>query len=114
MQPDVSAGQLRSSEWLTRWLDGVPDAWRVALLQLGVVWVAILALTAGDWWVMADKWWNISKPHLVCSVHCRLACLFPSERSCETGAAGMVASVSASRWIAFHLADRFTGRSKHG
>lgn len=60
MQPDARAAQFPSRQWLDRQLARVPDAWRAPLLQLGLVWAALLALTAGDWWVMADKWWNIS------------------------------------------------------
>lgn len=38
----------------------VPQAWRAPLARLGLVWIALLALTAGDWLAMVDLWWNIS------------------------------------------------------
>lgn len=42
------------------WYKALPVSWRTPLLRLAGVWAALLILTAGDWWVMADKWWNIS------------------------------------------------------
>ncbi|MGB7374489.1 exosortase A [Pontixanthobacter sp.] len=42
------------------WHTALPARWRTPLLCLAAVWTALLILTAGDWWVMADKWWNVS------------------------------------------------------
>jgi exosortase A len=34
--------------------------WRRALLQLGAVWLALIAVFAADWAAMFDQWWNSS------------------------------------------------------
>ncbi len=35
-------------------------AWRAPLLQLAVVWAALMFMQRADWAAMADQWWNIS------------------------------------------------------
>jgi exosortase A len=37
----------------------LPDAWRPPLAALGVVALALIALTAGAWGAMLHQWWNI-------------------------------------------------------
>ncbi len=38
----------------------LPTVWQKPLIRLAGVWLAILAVTFGDWATMADQWWNIS------------------------------------------------------
>ena len=38
----------------------VPQAWRLPLLQLALVWIALVALTWPEWAAMAHQWWDIS------------------------------------------------------
>lgn len=38
----------------------VPAAWRAPLVQLGLVWLILIASFAGDWLAMFDQWWNVS------------------------------------------------------
>jgi exosortase A len=38
----------------------VPQVWRSAGLRLGLVWLALIALFAGDWLAMARQWWDSS------------------------------------------------------
>ena len=56
MQPDVIHQPAATESGLAR----LPEAWRRPLVQLGLVWTALLLLTAGDWLAMVDLWWNIS------------------------------------------------------
>lgn len=38
----------------------LPEAWRLPLMHLAAAWLALLALTRGDWAAMAHQWWNVS------------------------------------------------------
>jgi exosortase A len=38
----------------------VASPWRRALIQLGLVWLALIALFAADWWAILDQWFNSS------------------------------------------------------
>jgi exosortase A len=54
MPPEITLA--RRSAWLER----IPQAWRVPLLQLALAWAALLLLTWAQWSEMADQWWNSS------------------------------------------------------
>ena len=56
MQPEALSPAVPSTGFAGR----VPKAWRAPLVRLGLVWLALLALTSADWLAMADLWWNIS------------------------------------------------------
>ena len=55
MQPDALVPKPAA-----RWQPAIAPAWRGPLVRLGVVLVAIFALTLRDWAAMADQWWNVS------------------------------------------------------
>ena len=38
----------------------LPLVWRKPLVQLALVWLAVIALFRTDWAAMAGQWWNIS------------------------------------------------------
>ncbi len=40
--------------------DAAASPWRRALLQLALVWLALIALFAADWAAMLNQWWNSS------------------------------------------------------
>ncbi|WP_391562369.1 exosortase A [Novosphingobium sp.] len=44
---------------MPRWQD-LPERWRGPALQLGLVWLTLLASFASDWAAMFDQWWNSS------------------------------------------------------
>ena len=56
MQHDALPHTARIENWAGR----IPAVWRVALVQVGLVWLGLAALFAGDWAAMADQWWNSS------------------------------------------------------
>jgi len=56
MPPDI---RTISASWRSGW-DALSPSWRQALVRLGLVLVALLALFAGDWTAMAGQWWNSS------------------------------------------------------
>ena len=48
---------------LPRAAKGAPqlsDAWRAALVQLGLAWAALIALAWSTWAEMVGQWWNAS------------------------------------------------------
>ncbi|MFV0645017.1 MAG: exosortase A [Sphingomonadaceae bacterium] len=56
MQPDASHHHHSWSDRVT----SIPASWGRPLLSLGIVWAAILLLTASEWSEMAGQWWNSS------------------------------------------------------
>ena len=56
MQPDHAVDRSIHANWT----EAIAPAWRRPLASLALAWLAILVVTARDWMVMADQWWNIS------------------------------------------------------
>ena len=54
MQPDLAHTDAAKARSLV-----CPD-WRDALIRLGLTWLALIAIFAGDWLTMLDQWWNSS------------------------------------------------------
>lgn len=72
-------------------LDRVPEAWRGPLARLGLVWAALLLLTARDWLAMATLWWDISTYNHILFVPVIIAWLVSARR-------GELAKLTPQAW----------------